>query len=109
MDAPEYIFQTTDYRGKEIIFTKAKWEEKHFRHPELNKDAFIKCIERALAEPDEVWEDYEDRRRKRCYYKKYSGYAKVVVFVAEDPCRVVTAYEIDRIKETKYFDLKRVR
>jgi hypothetical protein len=75
MDAPEYIFQTTDYRGKNIVFTKAKWEEKHFRHPELNKTAFLKCIERALAEPDEVWEDYE----------------------------------IDRIKETKYFDLKRVR
>jgi hypothetical protein len=31
------------------------------------------------------------------------------IFQTTDPCRVVTAYEIDRIKETNYFDLKRVR
>jgi hypothetical protein len=85
MDEPECIFKVEDYRGKVVIFTKAKWEEKRLRHPELNKAAFLKRVERAIVEPDEVWEDYEDRNRKRCYYKKYSSvsYAKVVVFIME--------------------------
>lgn len=105
------VFSVADYRGKVVIFSRAKWEEKRFRHPELNKKTFLKCLERAMGEPDEVWEDYEDPRRKRCYYKKYSScsYAKAVVWIADDPCRVATAYEINEIKETKYSNLKRVR
>jgi hypothetical protein len=111
MDGNKYVFDATDYRGKRIVFTKAKWMKKHLDHPELHKETFIACIERALIDPDEVWEDHDDRKHRRRYYKKYSSvsYAKAVVFVADDPCRVITAYEIGYIKETKYVDLKRVR
>jgi hypothetical protein len=111
MDDKEYVFQITDYRGKGVVFARSKLEEKCSDHPELNKESFIACIKRALTEPDEVWEDYNDRKRRRCYYKKYSSisYAKAVVFIADSPCRIVTAYEISYVKETKYPDLKRVR
>jgi hypothetical protein len=107
----DYIFRLDDYRGKEVLFTKEKWEKKRFRHPELNKSAFLKCLLRTIADPDEVWEDYEDRENKRCYYKKYSSvsYAKIVVSIASNPCVVITAYEISGIKETNYFGLRRVR
>jgi hypothetical protein len=111
MDKNEYVFATIDYRGKRVIFTKAKWTKKRFDHPELYKETFVACAQRALIDPDEVWEDHDDRKHRRCYYKKYSSvsYAKVVVFVNDDPCRVITAYEIGYIKEAKYIDLKRVR
>lgn len=64
-----------------------------------------------MVDPDEVWEDYEDRRGKRCYYKKYSAvsYAKVVILIASEPCLVVTAYEAAHIKETQYPGLRQVR
>jgi hypothetical protein len=45
--------------------SKAKWEEKRSDHPELNKETFIACVQRALVDPDEVWEDYNDRKRRR--------------------------------------------
>ena len=111
MDEPDRIFEVVDYRGKSVIFAKAKWEEKKTDHFELEKKPFIECLKRAIADPDEVWEDYSDRKRRRCYYKKYSSisYAKVVVWVADEPCRVITAYEISQIKETKYPNLRRVR
>ena len=67
MDKRDYIFEVIDYRGKRVVFTKAKWEEKRSDHPELNKDAFIACVRQALIEPDEVWEDYNDRKRRRCF------------------------------------------
>lgn len=107
----ENIFSVTDFRGKIVVFTKAKWEEKRSDHPELNKKTFLACLERAIREPDAVWEDYDDPRRKRCYYKKYSGwsYAKAVVWAADNPCRIVTAYEISKMKEENHPHLKRVR
>ncbi len=105
------IFSVTDYRGKFVVFKRAKWEEKRSDHPELNKEPFLNCLKKAIEEPDEVWEDYDDARRKRCYYKRYSNcsYAKAVVWIADDPCRVVTAYEINNVKETNYPGLQRVR
>jgi hypothetical protein len=104
------IFNIEDYRGIEVEFTKKKWNEKRIDHPELNKEKFIKCVKRALNNPDEVWEDYSDRKRKNCYYKKYSvnSYAKVVVWIKDKPNQVVTAYEIDKVKEKNYPDLKQL-
>ena len=111
MDENECIFEVIDYRGKSVVFTKAKWAEKKADHFELEKKAFIECLKRAISNPDEVWEDYSDRRYRRCYYKKYSSisYAKVVVWIGDGPCNVITAYEISQIKEAKYPDLRRVR
>lgn len=105
------VFRVEDYRGKTVIFTRTKWEEKRSDHPELNKAAFIECLKRAITEPEEVWEDYGDPEHRRCYYKRYSSmsYAKVVVWITQSPCLVVTAYEINYVKETKYPNLKRVR
>lgn len=99
-----YIFSVQDYRGKVVIFTRKKWGEKQSDHPELHKKQFLECVKRALEKPDEVWEDYGDREHRRCYYRKYSpqSYAKVVVWISDNPCVVVTAYEINFVKENKY-------
>ncbi|MEK7576208.1 MAG: PBECR2 nuclease fold domain-containing protein [Patescibacteria group bacterium] len=107
MPQPDFIFRVTDYRGKIVIFTKAKWEEKQSDHPELHKQAFLDCLKKTIIQPEEVWEDYSDKK-KRCYYRKYSSstYAKVVVWMNGNPYHVVTAYEIDGIKEKKYPNLK---
>lgn len=111
MASDDVILNAVDYRGKTVIFTKQKWQEKQSDHPELHKKTFIDCIKRAIAEPDEVWEDYQDRKNRRCYYKKYStiSYVKVVIWINSDPCMVVTAFEINYIKENKYPNLKKVR
>jgi len=103
------VFRINDYRGKVVVFTKKKLLEKQSDHPELHKAAFIACVKRALCEPDEVWQDYDDKR-KRSYYKKYSAvsFAKAVVWIKSSPCQVVTAFEIDSVKESKYPGLKRI-
>lgn len=104
------IFCVDDYRGKSVIFTKKKWQEKQSDHPELHKKTFIACLKRAIIEPDEVWEDYEDSKTKRCYYKKYStiSYAKAIVWINANPCNVVSAFEITDIKESKYLNLRKL-
>lgn len=106
----ENIFSVIDYRGKMIVFTKKKWQEKQSDHPELHKKSFINCLKKAIEEPEEVWQDYQDRKNKRCYYRKYSSssYAKVVVWINNSPCTVVTAYEINGIKESKYPNLRKI-
>lgn len=106
----DVIFKVVDYRGKDVIFTREKLEQKQSDHPELHKKAFIECLKKTISEPDEVWEDYQDKENKLCYYRKYSSvsYAKVVVWVGSNPCNIVTAYEIDNIKESNYPNLKRL-
>lgn len=103
------IIEVADYRGKIVIFTKRKWEQKRCDHPELQKKTFLECVKRAIMNPDEVWENYSDKD-KRCYYKKHSEktYVKVVIWIKCEPCQVVTAYEIDKIKESSYPNLKRL-
>lgn len=107
------VFDVRDYRGKRIIFTKKKLKEKCADHPELHLIQFIGAVKNALIEPEEVWPDYVDPRNKHCYYGKYETniYAKVVVYVGvgrQEPCRVVSAYAIDYIKERKYKTLTRI-
>lgn len=111
MEETQFIIDIEDYRGKRIIFTHEKWEIKKVIHPELRKRVFLKNIEKTIIDPEEVWEDYEDKKRKRCYYKKYSinDYVKVVIWIADNPCKVITAYSIDRIKERGYAKLKQIR
>jgi len=104
----DIIFSVEDYRGEKVIFTRKKWEQKKNDHPELQKEAFIECLKRAIMKPDEVWEDFGDKR-KRCYYKKYSQftYAKAIVWIRHSPCQVVSAFEIDYIKENNYPNLRK--
>lgn len=72
MNEDDIIFiEIEKYEGKEIIFTRKKLEQKKDDHPELLKKKFLKCAQKALKEPDKLWENYQDKR-KRCYYKKYS-------------------------------------
>ena len=106
----ENIFSVVDYRGKTVVFTTKKWLEKQSDHPELCKKTFINCLKKAIENPEEVWPDYQDKNNKRCYYRKYSSssYAKVVVWIGDNPCSVVTAYEISDIKEIKYPGLKKI-
>jgi hypothetical protein len=69
-------------------------------------------VEKAINNPDEVWQDYGDDQKskytKRCHYKKFSPstYVKVVVFIKTNPCQVLTAFEINFIREASYM-LKR--
>ena len=106
----ENVFSVIDYRGKTVVFTKKKWQEKQSDHPELHKKTFINCIKRTIENPDDVYQDYQDKKNKRCYYRKYSSssYAKVVVWTGGNLCSVVTAYEISNIKESKYPNLKKI-
>jgi len=111
MSKEKYVIDTKDYRGKRVIFTKKKRIEKSITHPELRSDKFIENVKRAIEKPTHVWQDYDDKKRKRCYYWKYSPetFVKVVIWVAEKPCVVVTAFLADWIKETKYPELKDIK
>ncbi|OGN08976.1 MAG: hypothetical protein A3C61_02485 [Candidatus Yanofskybacteria bacterium RIFCSPHIGHO2_02_FULL_39_10] len=68
-------------------------------------------MEGAVAQGITRYYDYDDKKRKACYYKKYSAvsYVKVVIALRSNPREVVTAYEINKIKETSYPNLKRLR
>ena len=105
------IIDTNDYRGSRVIFTFEKWQEKSIQHPELGNNTFIENLKKTIENPSEVWQDNSDKEHKVCYYKKYSAiaYVKVVIWITSNPCEVVTAYEIDRIKETKYPQLKQLK
>lgn len=101
--AEDNIIDIEDYRGARVVFTEKKRQFKIKTHPELKSPTFLKNIERALKEPEEVWEDYDDPAHKCCYYRRYSTqtWVKVVVWTNGD-CHVVTAFEADFIKESKY-------
>lgn len=109
------IISTKDDEGCPIVFTRAKWDEKKVDHPELMDTTFMVNVEKTMQEPEEVWPDYADytngKSDRQCYYRKYSpnSYVKVVVWVNSSPRRVVTAYEIDCIKEAKYTGPNRLR
>ncbi len=113
--ATDPIISTENDEGKKIIFTKAKWEEKNVDHVELLDPKFIARVKKTLEQPLEVWPDYSDycngRNDKHCYYSRYSpnSYVKVVIWISSTPYRVVTAYEIDCVKEAKYTGITRLR
>ena len=106
----ENIIDIKDYRGERVIFTRKKWTQKSISHPELLNKIFFKNIKETIAKPEEVWQDYSDKRNKRCYYKKYSNnsYVKVVIWICSNPCHIVSAFEINYIKEIKYPNLKKL-
>lgn len=105
------IIDTKDYRGLRVIFTFDKWQEKSVQHTELGNETFLKNLKETVENPEEVWQDNSNKKSKACYYKKYSttSYIKVVVWIASKPCEVVTAFEIDRIKEIEYPKLRRLK
>lgn len=109
MDNP-FIIDTSDYRGKRVILTHKKWKQKSVVHSDLNDKIFLKNLKRTIEDPCEVWEDKDDKKCKRCYYKKYSvnTYVKVVIWVKSNPCEVVSAFETNYIKETKYSGLRQL-
>ena len=111
MSDTENVFDVTDYREKKIIFTKKKLKEKSVNHPELLNATFLKNLEQTIIDPEEVWQDYDKPRYKRCYYKKYSTntYVKAIIWITDNPCRVVSAFETPFIKESKYSELKRLK
>jgi hypothetical protein len=99
-----------DYKGKRVIFTLDKWKLKSSKHPYLQLPQFKKFIIKALSEPTEVWQDYDEPKKKKCYYYKYNTtyYAKVVVWVTRKPYEVVTVYNLDYIKEMNYPQVRRL-
>jgi len=105
------LIDVINYRNERVIFTHAKHQEKMMQHPELNNKIFLENLEETIKNPGEVWEDYDDKEHRRCYYRKYSknSYVKAVIWCTGNPYRVVTAFEINWIKETKYPGLKQLK
>jgi hypothetical protein len=109
--AETLLFDIRDYRGRRVIFTKKKWEEKRVDHEELNLHEFKNAMIAAIREPEEVWPDFSAPSKKYCYYGWYSIgiYVKVIIYIqGDEPYRVVSAYAIDKIKEKKYKALVRI-
>lgn len=111
MSEAKLVIDVEDYRGKRIIFTYRKWQEKSKGHTDLLNKIFLKNLKETVENPEEVWQDYSDKKRKRCYYKKYSvnSYVKVVVWIDNNPCHIITAFQTDYIKENNYPKLKRLK
>lgn len=109
-DTPD-IIDAIDYNGKRAILTYDKWKEKTIIHPELTKKVFLKNLKETIENPEQVWQDKSDKRKKRCYYKKYSAnsYVKAVVLMVGNPYYIISAFETNYIKETKYLDLKQLK
>lgn len=105
------LIDVQDYEGERVIFTFDKCKEKMIQHPELGNNKFLKNLETTLRNPEQVWQDYEDPKNKRCYYRKCSTstYVKVVIWVKSKPRQVITAYETNIIKEGKYPKLKQLK
>ena len=105
------MIDTMDDLGNKVIFTYKKLKEKAIQHPELNKKTFLQNVEETIKKPEEVWPDKSDPNIKYCYYKKYStySYAKVVIWTKSNPFAVITAYEINHIKEKNYPELNKIR
>jgi len=105
------IIDVLDYEGNRVILTKRKLEQKALQHPELKNKKFLENLIRTIENPEEVWQDQQDPKTKRCYYKKYSAgtYVKVVVWVQGKTYNIVSAFETNKIKETLYPKLKRLR
>jgi hypothetical protein len=106
------VFTVKDYSNHAIIFTEKKRKKKSEIHKELLDDKFIKFVTWALTKPTCIWQDYEQPTNKRCYYYRYSGeprYAKVVVWHnCQEPWQVVSAFDVNWIKEEKYPTLKQI-
>jgi hypothetical protein len=104
------LFTAIDFLGKSVVFTSKKLKEKQTIHPELGKKSFLSAVKKAVENPDEAWQDYNDKENRYCCYKKYSAtsYVKVVVWRGSNPNHVVSAYEIDFVKERKYSGLKKI-
>ncbi len=104
------VFEATDCWERKVVFTQKKLREKVGDHPELNKAVFLNNVQRTVEEPEQIWENKENPKCKQVYYRKYSrtDYIKVVVWVKDSPCQVVTAYLINHVKEEKYPGIKRL-
>src|SRR3989344_9175304 len=102
------IIDVLDYEGRRVILTKKKLEQKELQHPELKNRKFLENIIRTIENPEEVWQDQQDPKMKRCYYRKYSvgTYVKVVAWMQGETCHIVSAFETNKIKETLYPKLK---
>jgi len=98
------IIDAVDYAGNRVILSEKKWKQKSAQHPELKNKTSLKNLKDTIKSPNEVWEDYSDKENKRCYYKKYStnSYVKVVIWIKDNPCHIVSAFETNKIKEEIY-------
>src|SRR3989344_9226482 len=108
MSNSDIIIDILDYEGNRVILTRKKWEQKALQHPELKNKSFLKNLIRTIENPEEVWEDQQDPKSKRCYYRKYSTgtYVKTVIWTQNNLCHVVSAFETNKIKEAMYPRLK---
>lgn len=105
------VIDVLNYAGNRVILTKKKLEQKALQHPELRNKSFLKNLIRTIENPEEIWQDQQDPKTKQCYYRKYStrSYVKVVLWTHSKPHRIVSAFETNKIKETIYPKLKRLR
>ncbi len=111
MDEDNHIIDTIDCWGNRVVLTREKLKEKAVVHPELNNKNFIRNLRQMIESPEQVWEDKDNRKRKRCYYKKYSmnSYVKAIVLMIGSPYHIISAFETNYIKESKYPNLKQLK
>lgn len=111
MNGAKFIIDVEDYRGKRVIFTYKKWKEKAIIHPDLLNKTFLKNLKETIVNPEEVWQEYSDKKHKRCYYKKYSvdSYVKAIIWIYGNPCHIITAFQTNYIKENKYPNLRQLK
>lgn len=107
------VIDTNDWRNKRIIFTYKQWNKKSKKHTWLKNEVFLSYVRKALANPTEVWEDYDRPKNKWCYYYKYGVglHAKVVVWIRPGDAHIITAYDCHGlyfVKESKYPNLRRI-
>ena len=105
-----FVIDTLDCRGKRVVFAFQKWIEKSATHPELRKKSFLENIRKTIENPEMIFQDKSDKNNRQCYYKKYSieSYVKVIVWTNSNPYCIVSAFETNYIKETKYPKLKQL-
>jgi hypothetical protein len=96
---------TTSYDGQVVEFTEKKRQEKAGKHPELTDPAFKVLVELAISSPTFVYDDFEHPGHRRVHYlnrtlsRSNRRYTKVVIEQRMAPHHVVTAYELDYVKE----------
>lgn len=105
---PHYCLQTKNYSGKDVVFDENNRQEHLDKHPELRDPAFIKRVKKVIEKPQYVYPSVY-KKEVHCYYSldfyqdtgrgRVNRYTKVVIMVKAKPCRVMTAFRTNIIRE----------
>ena len=71
----ECVFETTDYQGTPVVFSRATWQAKVGNdgpgtHPEIGD--YLEDVQAVIESPDRVFQSTRDER-SRIFYKLHGG------------------------------------